>query len=85
MRIKFKKNMSNLDRAIRTVVGLTLVTAGPVTGFITPDKLSSILMGIVGRWRWSRALFILYFYEFTDSGAAKSPNSLARKNNRVTP
>jgi hypothetical protein len=72
MRIKFKKNMSNLDRAIRTVVGLTLVTAGPVTGFITPDKLSSILMGIVGSLALVSAFFsYCILYEFTGFGSGK--------------
>ena len=72
MRIKFKRNMSNLDRAIRTVVGLTLVTAGPVTGFITPDKLSNISMGIVGSLALVSALFAYcILYDVTGFGSGK--------------
>ena len=48
MQIKLKRNMSNIDRVIRTIVGLSLITLGPITGIMTTDKLSSILMGVVG-------------------------------------
>lgn len=55
--------MGNLDRAIRTIVGVTLLTLGPVTEFITPDTLSSVLLGIVGTLALVSAFFsycILY-------------------------
>lgn len=72
MRIKFKRNMSNLDRAIRAVVGLTLLTAGPVTEFITPDKLSSILMSIVGSLALVSAIFsYCILYDVTGFGSGK--------------
>lgn len=63
MVINFRRNMGNLDRAIRTIVGVTLLTLGPVTEFITPDTLSSVLLGIVGTLALVSAFFsycILY-------------------------
>ena len=74
MKIKFRRNMSNLDRIIRTVVGLTLLTAGPVMEFITPDKLSSILMGIVGSLALVSALTsYCILYDVTGFGSGKEP------------
>ena len=74
MRIKFRRNMSNLDRAIRTVVGVTLLTLGPVTEFITPDKLSSILMGVVGSLALISAFFsYCILYDITGFGTDRNP------------
>lgn len=72
LKIKFRKNMGPLDRTIRTVVGLTLLTAGPVTQFITPDKLSNILMGIVGSLALLSAIFsYCILYDVTGFGTSK--------------
>lgn len=66
--------MDNLDRAIRTVVGLALITAGPVTHYITPDKLSNILFGIVGTLALVSAFFAYcILYEVTGFGTGKKP------------
>lgn len=75
MQIKFRRNMGNLDRAIRTVVGLALLTLGPVAEVITPDMLSSILLGIVG----TLALISVYFsycilYDITGFGTDRKPD-----------
>ena len=72
MKITFKRNMGTLDRAIRTVVGLTLLTIGPVTQAITPDKLSNILMGIVGTMALVSAFFAYcILYDVTGFGTGK--------------
>ena len=72
MKITFKRNMAPLDRAIRTVVGLSLITIGPVTQAITPDKLSNILMGIVGTMALVSAFFAYcILYEVTGFGTGK--------------
>lgn len=69
MRITFRRNMGNLDRAIRAVVGVTLLTLGPVTKFITPDELSGILLGIVGSLALVSALLsYCILYEVTGFG-----------------
>jgi hypothetical protein len=72
MKIEFRKNMSNLDRAIRTVVGVTLLTLGPVTELITPDRLSSVLMGIVGTLALVSAFFsYCILYDVTGFGTGR--------------
>lgn len=63
MQIKFRRNMGKADRALRTVVGLTLLFLGPVTEFVTTDELSGMLMGMVGSLALISAFFsycILY-------------------------
>lgn len=72
MKITFKRNMGTLDRAIRTAVGLTLITIGPVTQAVTPDKLSNILFGIVGTLALVSAFFAYcILYEVTGFGIGK--------------
>lgn len=72
MLIKFRRNMSNLDRGLRSVVGLTLITLGPVTEFITSDSLSGILMGIVGSLALISAFFsYCILYDVTGFGTLK--------------
>lgn len=43
-----KRNMSTLDRIIRTIMGLALIYFGPVSDALVSDTLSGILMGLVG-------------------------------------
>jgi hypothetical protein len=72
MKIKFRPNMSMPDRAIRTVVGLTLWTVGPVLEFVTPDELSNILMAAVGTLALVSAFFAYcILYEITGFGVAR--------------
>jgi hypothetical protein len=72
MKLAFKRNMSPLDRAIRMVVGLTLLIIGPVTQAITPDKLSNILFGIVGTLALVSAFFAYcVLYEVTGFGTGR--------------
>jgi hypothetical protein len=64
--------MSNLDRTIRTVVGLTLWTAGPVLELVTHDELSNILMAVVGTLALVSAFFAYcILYDITGFGAAR--------------
>ena len=63
MMIKFKRNMNNLDRAARAVIGSTLLILGPVTEYITTDTTSGIIMGVLGSVALMSAFFsycILY-------------------------
>ena len=72
MKIKFRKNMSNPDRAIRTVVGLSLLALGPVGKVITHDTMSLVLLGIVGTLALFSAIFsYCVLYEVTGFGTAK--------------
>jgi hypothetical protein len=70
---RFKRNMGNLDRAVRTIVGVTLLTLGPITGFVTSDHLSRILMGVVGSLALISA-FLAYcvLYDVTGFGTTKT-------------
>lgn len=75
MVIKFKRNMNKFDRGLRSVIGLSLLILGPITEFITPDKLSGVLMGIAG----SLALFSAFFaycmlYDVTGFNTLKNEN-----------
>ena len=66
MKVSFKRNMSNLDRAFRAIIGLTLLTLGPVSGFITTDGLSTLILGIIGTIAVTSALFsYCLLYEVT--------------------
>jgi uncharacterized membrane protein YccC len=46
--LKFRRNMSLVDRIVRTVVGITLLLVGPLTNIVETDTMSNILLGTVG-------------------------------------
>lgn len=48
MRKNKKRNMSNIDRVIRTVMGLGLIYIGVDPDILTSDLLSRILLAAVG-------------------------------------
>jgi len=75
MKIRFRKNMSNPDRAFRAVVGLTLLTLGPIGKVLTHDTVSLALLGIVGTLALLSAIFSYCFlYEVTGFGTARKRN-----------
>ena len=61
MKITFKRNMSTLDRVIRTLIGSTLIIVGPVTGMLTADTLSVVLLGGLGALAIMSAIFSYCF------------------------
>ena len=72
MKITFRKNMSNPDRALRTVVGLSLLTLGPIGKVITHDTMSLVLLGIVGTLALVSAIFsYCVLYEVTGLNTAR--------------
>ena len=72
MKIRFRKNMSNPDRAIRAMVGLTLLTLGPIGKVLTTDQVSLFLLGLVGTLALLSAVFsYCVLYEVTGFGTAK--------------
>jgi hypothetical protein len=75
MQIKFRRNMGALDRAIRTAVGLTLLTLGPMAEIITSDLLSAILLGLVGTLALVSAFFAYcILYDITGFGTDRKPD-----------
>lgn len=74
--IKYKRNMNLLDRTIRIVIGLSLLLLGPITEFITPDKLSDVLMGLAGSLALISA-FLAYciLYDFAGFDTIKNSSS----------
>lgn len=71
--IRFRRNMSNLDRAVRAIIGVTLLTVGPITEFITADTLSNVLLGLVGSLALLSALFsYCVLYDLTGLGLSRT-------------
>ena len=65
--LKFKRNMSNLDRSLRTIVGMTLLIIGPATNILELSLVLEIVLGIIGIFAILSAVFAYcVLYEFTD-------------------
>ena len=64
--LKFKSNMSSVDRITRIVVGSTLLTLGPLTNILETDTLSDIILGVLGTTAVLSGVFAYCFlYEIT--------------------
>ena len=64
--LKFKSNMSSVDRITRIVVGSTLLTFGPLTNILETDTLSDIILGVLGTTAVLSGVFAYCFlYEIT--------------------
>ena len=46
--IKFQCNMGTVDRAIRIIVGSTLLILGPLTNIFDTDTMSNIILSVLG-------------------------------------
>lgn len=46
--MKLKRNMGSVDRAIRMLIGVSLLYLGPISNMLTSDYLSGVLLAIVG-------------------------------------
>jgi hypothetical protein len=46
--MKLVRNMGPADQVLRTVIGVSLIYLGPVSGILTSDPLSGILLALVG-------------------------------------
>lgn len=65
--LKFKRNMSNLDRAIRIAVGITLLVIGPATNLVVLNMALEIILAVIGIFAILSAVFAYcLLYEFTD-------------------
>jgi hypothetical protein len=66
--LTFKRNMGTLDRSIRILVGIILLTLGPATEILTLTTIPEILLGIVGTLALVSGLSAYcILYEFTGS------------------
>ena len=66
MMFKLKSNMGTMDRVMRIVVGTTLLAIGPLTGLVTTDLLSKVLLGSMGTVALLSAVFSYCFlYDIT--------------------
>ena len=65
--LKFKRNMSNHDRSLRTIVGIMLLIIGPATNILELSLVLEIVLGIIGIFAILSAVFAYcVLYEFTD-------------------
>jgi hypothetical protein len=72
--LKLKRNMGATDRAARTLVGITLLTVGPLTNLVPTDMMSNILMGIVATLALgSAALGYCFLYVVTGFDTGGKP------------
>jgi hypothetical protein len=70
--IKFRRNMGNLDRTIRIIVGVTLLIIGPVTNIFELTTILVIALGVIGTFAILSAIFAYcVLYEFTDIDTQK--------------
>ncbi len=66
MPLKVKRNMNNIDRGIRAVVGTSLLLLGPLTDFFTTDTLSEVILGVLGTTAVLSAVFAhCFLYKVT--------------------
>ena len=66
MMFKLKSNMGTMDRVVRIVVGITLLAIGPLTGLVTTDLLSKVILGGMGTIALLSAVFSYCFlYDIT--------------------
>ncbi len=64
--LKIKHNMGTADRAARTIVGIALLTLGPLTDLVVTDTLSTVLLSVLGVIALGSALLSYCFlYEVT--------------------
>ena len=64
---KFKRNMNNLDRAMRIIVGVTLISIGPVLNLFDLTMILVIALGVIGAFAILSALFAYcVLYDLTD-------------------
>lgn len=71
--ITFRRNMGTLDRAIRAVVGIVLLAAGPATELVHLTPIQEIVLGILGTFAiLSAVLSYCLLYEFTNSNTIKN-------------
>ena len=70
---KFKRNMGNLDRSFRILVGIVLwVVVGPATNLVLLDNVLEVTMAVIGTFAIMSAVFAYCFlYEFTGSDTSK--------------
>lgn len=70
--LKFKRNMGNLDRSIRVLVGLTLWVIGPATNLVVLDNLLEMTFALIGTFAILSAVFsYCLLYEFTGSDTSR--------------
>ena len=68
---KFKRNMGNLDRTARLIVGTALLIFGPATNLVGVAPILEIILGVLGATAVLSGLFAYCFlYEFTGSNTA---------------
>ncbi|MEJ2142631.1 MAG: DUF2892 domain-containing protein [Gammaproteobacteria bacterium] len=66
--LKFRRNMGNLDRSIRIMVGIALWVVGPATNLVVLDEVLEITLAVIGTFAILSALFAYcVLYEFTGS------------------
>ncbi|MBD3669825.1 MAG: DUF2892 domain-containing protein [Gammaproteobacteria bacterium] len=74
--ISFKKNMGTVDRTIRLLVGVILLTIGPATNLIELTPISEILLGVIGGFAVVSALFsYCLFYDLTGANTMSKSSS----------
>ena len=66
--LTFKRNMNNVDRAFRILVGIALIVIGPVTNMVEVQKVLEVLLGVIGTFALLSGIFAYcILYEFTKS------------------
>ena len=64
--LKFKRNMGNLDRSVRILVGVLLWVVGPATYVVVLDNLLEVILAVIGTFAILSAVFAYcMLYEFT--------------------
>lgn len=70
--IKFRRNMGNLDRTIRIIVGVALLVIGPVSNVFGLTPVLVIALGVIGAFAILSAIFAYcVLYEFIDTNTLK--------------
>lgn len=65
--LNLKRNMSNLDRSIRIIVGIVLLIVGPATNLVKLNMALEIVLAVIGVFAILSAVFAYcLFYEFAD-------------------
>ena len=66
MMFKFKKNMGTVDRGLRVLAGVSLLTVGPLTNLVPTDTFSNVILSCMAAVALTSALIsYCVLYEFT--------------------
>jgi hypothetical protein len=70
--LKFERNMAGWDRALRFVVGISLLVVGPATNLVELAPVLENILAVVGVFAILSATFAYcLLYEFTGSNTLK--------------